>query len=247
MRIAIISDIHANLTALQKTLEAIDARQPDALWCLGDTVGYGPHPQACVDIIRERADVCLAGNHDLAVAGKIDLDHFNPIAREAALWHRKHLDDASLQWLASLPSKTVIEGITLAHGSPRHPVWEYVGDEIVAAENYHDFETPLCLIGHSHQAMGWRMTIENAHVHVGLVMETPGVALTLNLNDKWLLNPGSVGQPRDHDPRASFALLDTETWRWTWYRVAYNIEVVERDIIDAGLPEMLGRRLYLGW
>jgi len=247
MRIAVLSDIHANLTALQRVLKEIDALQPDALWCLGDTVGYGPHPQSCVNVIRERTDVCLAGNHDLAVTGKIDLDHFNPVAHEAALWHRKLLDDKSLQWLASLPGKTVVKGITLAHGSPRHPVWEYVGDEMVAAENYHDFETPLCLIGHSHQAMGWRMTIENAHVRVGSVMEAPGIALTLNLNEKWLLNPGSVGQPRDHDPRASFALLDTETWQWAWHRVAYDIEAVERDIIAAGLPEMLGRRLHLGW
>ena len=247
MRIAVLSDIHANMTALQRVLEEIDALQPDALWCLGDTVGYGPHPQACVDVIRRRADVCLAGNHDLAVTGQIDLDHFNPIAREAALWHQKHLDAESLQWLASLPSKTVVAGITLAHGSPRHPVWEYVGDANTAAENYYAFETPLCLIGHSHQARAWQMTMKNAHVHVEWVMEPPGVVLTLSLNDKWLLNPGSVGQPRDHDSRASFAVLDTEVWQWTWRRVEYDITAVERDIIAAGLPEMLGRRLYLGW
>lgn len=247
MRIAVLSDIHANLVALQSVLKKIDALQPDALWCLGDTVGYGPHPQACVDIIRKQTTICLAGNHDLAVVGKIDLDHFNPVARTAALWHRKHLDDESRQWLAGLPGKTVAAGITLAHGSPRHPVWEYVDNEDVAAENYDAFDTPLCLIGHSHQALGWRMNRRNHRIHVTWVMETPGIPLTLDLSDKWLLNPGSVGQPRDRDPRASFALLDTSTWQWTWYRAEYDIAAVEQAINAAGLPEMLGRRLYLGW
>ncbi len=247
MRIAVLSDIHANLMALQRVLQAIDALRPHALWCLGDIVGYGPHPQACVEIIRARTDVCLAGNHDLVIVGKIDLARFNPVAREAALWHRRHLDDDSLQWLAGLPEKTVTAGITLAHGSPRHPVWEYVSDAETAAENYAAFDTPICLIGHSHQAMGWRMVRQGGRIDVTWVTEAPGAALTLALSDKWLLNPGSVGQPRDHDSRASFALLDTETWQWTWHRVEYDIEAVERAIVAAGLPEMLGRRLYLGW
>ena len=247
MRIAVISDIHANLIALQRVLAAIDDLQTDALWCLGDIVGYGPHPQACADIIRQRADVCLAGNHDLAVTGKIDLNDFNPVAREAVLWQRGHLNGETMQWLASLPIRTEAEGITLAHGSPRHPVWEYVMDEETAGENYDAFDTPVCLIGHSHRAMGWRMTRVSRHVNVEWIVEEPGVPLTVDPHAKWLLNPGSVGQPRDQDPRASFATLEMESRAWTWHRVEYDIETVERAIIAAGLPEMLGRRLHLGW
>jgi len=247
MRIAVISDIHANLTALQSVLAAIDDLQPDALWCLGDIVGYGPYPQACADVIRERADVCLAGNHDLAVVGKTPLENFNPVAREAALWHREHLRQETLQWLASLPTRTEARGITLAHGSPRHPVWEYVLDKTTAEENYDAFDTPICLIGHSHQAMGWRMSRVERRIKVEWIAEEPGVPLTVSVSDKWLLNPGSVGQPRDHDPRASFAILETDDWRWTWHRIDYDIASVDRAINAAGLPEMLGKRLYLGW
>ena len=247
MRIAVLSDIHANLVALQRVLEEIDALTVDALWCLGDTVGYGPEPQACVDIIRERADVCLAGNHDLAVLGKIDLNDFNPIAREAALWQRGHLDAEAITWLNSLPSRTEAEGVTLAHASPRHPVWEYVDSDLVAADNFDAFETRICLVGHSHLALGWRMNRRNGRVEAEGVAAPDDVALLLDQDEKWLLNPGSVGQPRDHDPRASFAILDTEAMTWAWHRVEYDIETVEQAIVTAGLPEVLGRRLYLGW
>ncbi len=247
MQIAVISDIHGNLTALQRVLVAIDEMRPDAIWCLGDVVGYGPHPQACVNIIRQRADVCLAGNHDLAVVGKIPLKNFNPIARQAILWHRAHLTAESRQWLASLPPKTEVAGVTLAHGSPQHPEWEYVTDEDTALANYDAFDTHLCLIGHTHLAFGWQMWSEYMHIVAQLVVEPPGVPVTLTLDAKWLLNPGSVGQPRDHDPRASFGMLDMDSLTWTWHRFEYDVEAVERDILAAGLPEVLGRRLYLGW
>ena len=249
MKIAVLSDIHANLVALKQTLDLIDSMQTDAVWCLGDTVGYGPHPQECVDIIRARADICLAGNHDLAVVGKTDLAAFNPIAREAALWQRKRLTDESLSWLKSLPTRVVKHDITLAHASPRHPVWEYVDNELVAAENYDAFDTPLCLIGHSHLAIAWRMhrSASDGRIDVEGITEPPGFALALDIADKWLLNPGSVGQPRDHDPRASFAILDTDARIWIWHRIEYDILSVEKAIKSAGLPDLLGRRLYLGW
>ncbi len=247
MRIAVISDIHANLVALERVLKAMDALGTEALWCLGDVVGYGPQPQACVDLLRERADVCLAGNHDLAVVGAIPLDRFNPVARTAALWQREHLTAEGMAWLASLTPKAQISGITLAHGSPRHPDWEYVDSHEAALANFDAFDTPLCLIGHSHLALGWRMSVTSNNIVVEEVMELPGLPVPLNVEDKWLLNPGSVGQPRDHDPRASFAVLDTKAWRWTWHRVEYDIQAVEEEIIAAGLPEVLGRRLYLGW
>ncbi len=247
MRIAVISDIHGNLVALQQVLKAIDALQPDTLVCLGDVVGYGPEPEACVALVRSRAAYCLAGNHDLGVLGAIDLAQFNPVAREAIQWQRARLSQKSLDWLASLPSRLELPELTLAHGSPRAPAWEYVTDAETAAANYDAFTTQVCLIGHSHLAIAWRMHRENQRVHVALEAETPGVPLALDLTEKWLLNPGSVGQPRDHDPRAAFAMLDTATWQWTWYRVEYDIAAVEQAIVAAGLPEVLGTRLYLGW
>ena len=247
MRIAVLSDIHGNVVALKRALEAVDALQPDSLFCLGDVVGYGPEPEACVELIRARADVCLAGNHDLAVVGALPLSAFNPVAREAILWHRTHLSRESLDWLASLPTRQDLPDLTLAHGSPRAPVWEYVTDPETAAENYDAFEPPVCLIGHSHLAMAWRLHKERGQIEARLTGEEPGVPLALDIGDKWLLNPGGVGQPRDHDPRASFALLDLEARTWTWHRVAYDVDAVARAILDAGLPEVLGTRLYLGW
>jgi diadenosine tetraphosphatase ApaH/serine/threonine PP2A family protein phosphatase len=247
MKIAVVSDIHANLIDLQRVFVEIQKKAADAIWCLGDTVGYGPYPQECVDIIRSQAQICLAGNHDLAVLGKIDLAAFNLIAREAILWQRKHLTDESLAWLQNLPSRVETAVATLAHASPRHPIWEYIDNEEVAAENYDAFNTPIGLIGHSHLAMGWQMQRKTTQIETEHIAETPGTPITLNLVYKWLLNPGSVGQPRDHDPRASFAMLDTEAWTWTWHRVEYDIERVEQDIMAAGLPEVLGRRLHLGW
>lgn len=247
MRIAVISDIHANIIALQRILKKVDALQPDALWCLGDVVGYGPEPEACVKLVRERAAICLAGNHDLATIGALDLTSFNPVAREAVLWQRDHLSEDSIAWLATLPIKTARSGITLAHGSPRAPEWEYVDDASVAAANYDAFETTLCLIGHSHLTIAWRLYKQNNHIHADLCTESPEQPLLLTLQDKWLLNPGSVGQPRDGDPRAAFALLDTDARQWTWFRLEYDIEAVEDAIIAAGLPAFLGRRLHLGW
>lgn len=247
MRIAVISDIHANVVALRRVLKKIDALQPDALWCLGDVVGYGPEPEACVAVIRERAGICLAGNHDLATISALDLARFNPVAREAILWQRNHLSEDSMAWLATLPVKTSQADVTLVHGSPRAPEWEYVDDASVAAANYDAFETALCLIGHSHMAIAWRLSGRPNHIHAELCTESPGQPLPLTTQDKWLLNPGSVGQPRDGDPRAAFALLDTDARQWTWFRLEYDIAAVEKAIIAAGLPALLGRRLHLGW
>jgi len=247
MKIAVISDIHGNAVALKQVLQAIDALQPDSLFCLGDIVGYGPEPETCIRLIRERADVILAGNHDLAVVGAIDIDHFNPIAREAVLWHREHLSEESLAWLASLSPRVDLPDLTLSHGSPREPIWEYVTEPETAAENYDAFDTQIGLIGHSHLAIAWQLHRADGGIEVARREEAPGTPLKLVMEDKWLLNPGSVGQPRDEDPRASFAILDTDIWQWTWHRVAYDIESVEKAILAAGLPEVLGTRLYFGW
>jgi predicted phosphodiesterase len=248
MPIAVISDIHGNYEALKQVLQVIDDIGVDAIWCLGDVVGYGPEPQACVDTIRQRATLTLAGNHDLAVVGELDLATFNPVARSAILWHRAHLDEAALSWLRSLPGRVDLPQVTLAHGSPRAPVWEYVTDPRTAAENYDAFDTPICLIGHSHQAMAWRLLRrEDGSIDAQALTLEPDAPLHLEEGGKWLVNPGSVGQPRDGDPRASFALFDPEARLWTWRRVSYDIDRVAEAILRAGLPEVLGRSLYLGW
>ena len=247
MRVAVISDVHANLEALKRVLQFIDNHSVDALWCLGDIVGYGPEPEACVEILREQATIVLAGNHDLAVVGKIPLEAFNPVASEAILWQRQRLSQASKTWLATLSPRIDLSEITLAHGSPRSPIWEYVDRPEIALDNYDAFDSSICLIGHSHLALAWRLLQSQGERKAMLATVAPGEALALGEQDKWLLNPGSVGQPRDHDPRASFAILDWEGRRWTWYRLTYDIESVESAIIQAGLPTMLGRRLFLGW
>lgn len=245
MRLAILSDIHGNLVALQTVLKAIDALKPDAIWFLGDVVGYGPEPQACVELVQQRAAVALAGNHDLAVAGSIDLDDFSEMAQTALRWHRRILPAETLDWLAGLPSLLIQDGITLAHGSPRSPVWEYVVDEGAAAENADYFDTQLCLIGHSHAAIAWRLNKARWWGQASLQRRPPGEALSVAA-ERWLLNPGSAGQPRDHDPRASFAILDTEAQTWTWHRHEYDIAPVAAAILAAGMPSKLARRLYDG-
>ncbi|MCS7040624.1 MAG: metallophosphoesterase family protein [Anaerolineae bacterium] len=248
MRIAVFSDIHANRVALEAVLAVVAELQPDAIWCLGDVVGYGPEPEACVEIIAKRADLCLAGNHDLAVAGLVPLDDFSPDAAAAVRWQQPRLSPVALHWLAQRQPRLVQAGITLAHGSPRDPIWEYVLDAGAAAANLEYFDTQLCLIGHSHLAIAWRLQRqdEGTWVWVRLERRPPGETLDLTTTHRWLLNPGSVGQPRDGDPRASFALLDTEALTWTWHRVPYDVAAVDAAIRAAGLPWRLGRRLYSG-
>ncbi len=246
MQLALISDIHGNLEALHAVLKAIDALKPDAIWCLGDVVGYGPQPQACVESVQQVASLCLAGNHDLAVAGRLDLEDFTETAQAAIRWHQRLLPQPTLSWLASLPSLLIQDGITLAHGSPRSPIWEYVADAGVAAENADSFDTEICLIGHSHAAIAWRLTEARWWGRAHLQRRPPGEALSL-VQHRWLLNPGSVGQPRDRDPRASFALLDTANQTWTWHRQDYDIAAVAEAILAAGMPDKLAHRLYHGW
>ncbi len=245
MRVAIISDVHANLPALDAVLQRISEYDCDAIWCLGDVLGYGPHPETCVQRIQQQVEVCLAGNHDQALLGRLTLNQFNPVARQAIQWQTQKLSPQSLAWLQNRPSLYQMPQLTLAHGSPRHPVWEYVHDVDTAAENFSHFSTPLCLVGHTHVAIGWRQTTPGDRPQA--VLLPPGEALHLTEGARWILNPGSVGQPRDADPSASFAVLDIDQHTWTWHRQAYDIDVVSAAIRQAGLPELLATRLYLGW
>jgi diadenosine tetraphosphatase ApaH/serine/threonine PP2A family protein phosphatase len=249
MRVLVLSDIHANLTALDAVLEDARARVAadegfDSVWCLGDLVGYGPDPNACIQRVQELSNlVCLIGNHDQAALGQIPLSRFNRDARQVAEWTRHELSPENREYLASLPNHTVIEDFTLAHGSPRQPVWEYILDNYTADVNFDMLPTPYCLVGHSHLPLVFERDGDGpCLLHLLMTWEHP-----LALRPKMILNPGSVGQPRDMDPRAAYAILDTDAGQWQLHRVAYDVAGVQARILQAGLPERQATRLLAGW
>lgn len=242
MRVLIISDIHANLTALETVLA--EAGQVDATWCLGDLVGYGPDPNECVERVRQLPNLmCIIGNHDAAALRHIDADTFNPEARMAILWTEAALTESSKAFLRSLPEKIQIEQVTLSHGSPRHPVWEYLLDTRTATLNFDYFETPFCFVGHTHLPVIYTLLGDNHLARLGI----PEPNQTFTLPERAIVNPGSVGQPRDRDPRAAFAIYDSETLMWDYRRVAYDIEAVQQRMLQAKLPERHIHRLSAGW
>ena len=241
MRVAVVSDIHGNLHALEAVVSAVDALEPDELWCLGDLVGYGPRPNECCRAIRERASVCLAGNHDLGVLGAIDLAEFSDEAAAAAYWTRSILDEEARSFLAGLRPSGKAQGLELYHASPLDPVWEYVLTEEAARAALDATEAPAVLVGHSHVALA--LTPENGDIAGGLA---PDGASAEFGERRFLLNPGSVGQPRDGDPRAAFLVLDLDARRAEFHRVDYPIAQTQREIADAGLPPVLGQRLTVG-
>jgi len=241
MRVAVVSDIHSNLHALDAVLAAIDAEPPDELWCLGDIVGYGPRPNECCAAIAERADVCLAGNHDLAVRGAIDLAEFGGEAGVAARWTREVLEPEAQEFLRRLEPAGTAHGVALYHGSARDPVWEYVLSDQVAFVTIALANVPLVLVGHSHVAL--QIVLANDEVEGGVAPAGTEVELD---GVQALLNPGAVGQPRDNDPRAAYLLLDLDSWRASFRRVEYDVARTQREMRDAGLPELLAARLELG-
>jgi len=241
MRVAVVSDIHSNLHALEAVLAAIDAEAPDELWCLGDLVGYGPHPNECCATISERADVCLAGNHDLAVRGTIDLGEFGGEAAVAARWTRDVLAPEAQALLDRLDPEGAAHGVALYHGSARDPIWEYVLSDAGALMTLEQTDSPLVLVGHSHFALRF---VESGDELVGGVAAA-GTELELD-GVRAVLNPGSVGQPRDGDPRAAYLLLDLDVQHASFRRVEYDVKRTQREMRDAGLPEMLAGRLELG-
>jgi diadenosine tetraphosphatase ApaH/serine/threonine PP2A family protein phosphatase len=241
MRIAVISDIHGNAPALEGVLRAIDDESPDAIWCLGDVLGYGPRPNECAIAVRARAEVCLVGNHDLAVLGRLDLEDFTPDAAAAARWSADVLEEPAREWLGSLVPSAVVDGAELFHGSPRDPVWEYVLSEEIAAASLSATSAPLVLVGHSHVPLA--LYEEPGGVGGGIARD--GTVADLG-ERRWLLNPGSVGQPRDGDPRAAWLLLDTGARTASFRRVEYPIERTQAEIRAAGLPESLAARLGSG-
>lgn len=242
MRILVISDIHANLPAFEAVLE--DAQgQWDKIWCLGDVIGYGPHPNECVALLREHEHLSLTGNHDWAVLDKLDISEFNPEAQTVVRWTRTALEDEARDYLLEQPAKQVVEPYTLAHASPRYPVWEYITDYDTAVANMQAFDTPICLVGHTHVPV---LFIERAPGDV--IAIRPDYDETLLLEGAHvIINPGSVGQPRDGDPRAAYALLETSEMAWEFRRVAYPVAATQDAMREVGLPLPLIKRLEYGW
>jgi diadenosine tetraphosphatase ApaH/serine/threonine PP2A family protein phosphatase len=241
VRVAVISDIHANLYALEAVLREIERERPDELWCLGDLVGYGPRPNECCSLVRERADVCLIGNHDLGVLGRIDLDVFSPEAAVSARWTDGVLEPEARAYLESLSSSAVRAGVGLYHASPRDPVWEYVLSPAVALAALAATEEDAVLVGHSHVALA----IVDARGEVAGGLAPAGTAVPFDAA-RWLLNPGSVGQPRDGDWRAAWLLLDLAEGRAEFRRVEYDVGRTQDEIRAAGFPEALAERLAHG-
>ncbi len=240
-RVAIISDIHANWHALEAVLAAIEEEGPDELWCLGDLVGYGPRPNPCCAAVERRAALCLAGNHDLGVLGRLELSDFTDDAVESARWTRGVLAEGSRAYLESLEPTARREGVELFHASPRDPVWDYVLSSEAAAAAFALTEEPLVLVGHSHVPL--TLLLEDGALAGGLA---PGGAEADMRAGRWLLNPGSVGQPRDGDPRAAWLLLDVGARRASFRRVPYPVGRTQSEIRERGLPDALADRLAHG-
>jgi predicted phosphodiesterase len=239
MRIAVLSDIHANLKALDTVLAA--SGPVDAVWHLGDVVGYGPDPDAVVDRLRAVGAIGVKGNHDAAAAGGDEIDWFNPDARRAMEWTRATIAPRTAAWLGALPVSRKVDDHTLVHGSPREPIWEYVTSVPVARANLAALETRVGMHGHTHLPVAF--LVEDGRVEV----VSPGDGSVLELRGRQaLVNPGSVGQPRDGDPRSSYLVLDTAADTVTWHRIAYDIEAVQAAMQAASLPAWLVTRLGVG-
>lgn len=247
MRFLVISDVHSNLEALEAVLSDAEGRY-EAVLCLGDLVGYGPDPNECVERVRSLPSLsCVAGNHDWAAIGKLGLEDFNTDARLATLWTQKVLTPASVSYLNSLPEKIVLgDKLTIVHGSPRYPIWEYVLTSLVALENFQHFDTPWCLIGHSHIPVVFALREDNPGT-CELIPLDEDRPFWLSPDFRYIINPGSVGQPRDGDPRASYAFLDPDEGVLELKRVYYLVSKTQDKMEKAGLPPRLIARLSFGW
>lgn len=295
MRALIISDIHANLVALEAVLEATKD-QYDVIWCLGDVVGYGPRPNECVELMRTESQLCLMGNHDWATLGRpgIDVNDFNPQARSAVLWTREQMTQDNSDYLDALPDEPLsppdADMVLLTHGSPRQPVWEYILTPSIALENFAIFDQPICLVGHTHKPAIYRWHLHHLYdgpeandpvangnngqpadgkanieeydsddpppqkdyqqvATVDYLMPQDGATIMLETSEtqRLIINPGSVGQPRDNDARAAYAIFDIEKMTLQYKRIPYSIELTQGQMRDANLPRRLIDRLSFGW
>jgi len=239
MRVAVLSDIHANLVALEAVLDAIGP--VDAIWHLGDVVGYGPDPDGVVARLADAGAIGVRGNHDAAACGGSEIDWFNPEARAAMEWTRKKISAGTVAWLEALPERRIEGDATLVHGSPRDPTWEYITSVAVARANLAVLDTRIGLHGHTHVPVAFR----DDDGRVEAISPAAGSELPID-DHRVLLNPGSVGQPRDGDPRASWLVLDTATRRCSWHRVDYDVPAVQEAMRAARLPPRLIARLTYG-
>jgi predicted phosphodiesterase len=242
MRVAIVADVHGNRHAFEQVLDAVEAAGAEELWCLGDLVGYGAEPDACVELARRHAAVCLAGNHDLAARGDLPFDQFTRGAELAIRWTSETIAPDSLDYLAGLVPLKLDETVGLYHASPRDPVWEYVTSSLQAELCLDRLEHRVACIGHSHVALAYSRT---TGVPASGDTCPDGTVLDLHTGE-WLLNPGSVGQPRDGDPRAAWLLLDTTAWTAAFHRTAYDVAGAAAVIRAARLPDSLAERLSHG-
>lgn len=241
MKYAIISDIHGNLEALESVLKDIEKKNVDSILCLGDVVGYGPNPNECVEIIKDKAEITLAGNHDYAPLGKIDLTYFNPWARSAIEWTSNELKESSIDYLLSLPLKIELDGFTIVHATPYRPEeWNYIITIGDAVKNFPEFNGQVCFIGHSHVPMIVAFTQEEEY---RVIKDNP---LQFEEDTRYIINVGSVGQPRDLNPKASYGILDNTEHAFELLRVDYDIPTTQKKIRDTDLPDFLAERLELG-
>jgi predicted phosphodiesterase len=240
VRVGIISDIHSNLPALEAVLA--DMGPVDQLWCLGDFVGYGPWPNECLALLMDRGVVAIAGNHDLAAIGRISTYSFNLDAAIATQWTTEQLTPEHAEYLRGLDPRRSVHGVTLAHGSPKQPIWEYLLDDRGAAESFDHFDTPLCFVGHTHIPSVFMMQ-DDGHLAVGHMAEgsciRPG-------DRRAIANPGSVGQPRDRDPRSSYLLYNADQRSLEWHRVEYEIKRTQSRMHEVDLPAFFSERLSIG-
>jgi len=243
MRCAIVADIHANLAAFTAVLDDIERRGGvEEIWCLGDVVGYGPDPHECIALLRQANHSCVAGNHEWAAIGKLDISDFNPDAATSCRWTTQQLSAEDVEYLENLPLVIHKEDFTLVHGSPREPIWEYIISTSIAEENLAYFESQFCLVGHSHIPLVFRHS-ESGAVSFNQLLPDTGLALGEN---RLIINPGGVGQPRDGNPQASYAIYDSEAKLIRLHRVPYDIGATQAKMAKYNLPAHLVTRLSYG-
>ncbi len=241
MKIAIVSDIHSNLEALEAVERVINDIGVDAIYFVGDVVGYGPDPNACTRWVMENAGLAVMGNHDSAELGNIDIDSFNPNAKKAIIWNSDQMEDWAIDYITTLPMVMSQEGVTIVHANPQEPEsWNYIFSLWDAERNFSYFESRFCFVGHSHQPVTVGMDA------TGQVSVLPGEFFTMDDGARYLINVGSVGQPRDGNPAACFGILDTDKGEFSIHRSPYEIKVTQEKMISAGIPKPLADRLAEG-
>lgn len=241
MKLAIVSDIHSNLEAVEAVQKAIEGIGVDAIYFVGDVVGYGPDPNACTQWVMENAELAVMGNHDIAALGMIDIESFNSNAKEAIIWNSGQMEEWATDYITTLPMVMSRDGVTIVHANPQEPEsWNYIFSLWDAERNFSFFDSTFCFVGHSHQPVAVGMD------GTGQVSVLPGDTFTVDKETRYLINVGSVGQPRDGNPEACFGLLDTDKGEFSILRSPYDYEITQEKMINAGLPKPLADRLAEG-